>query len=387
MSAWEIPLAALQSYGLTVAVILPIAVTSYMAESLILPLLVPHPRLKRRSRGRRGRKMAVALVRWGAAVVVVAAGALTTILFGLLAAGISQTTLRVLAICCLVAVAFEVVHIVLTVRSARRGARLCAGDEVWKARSKEARNNWHVLTFAMPLRAQDLFWVGLAVPFALVYPLTVFARQQAESNDSRPVSRQLALYGGIIIVLILSALLLWLLDRATPRLTLARWAADAMISPRWLGRSPRPPLGPRVALLLELCVRRRSRRLPTALRDHFLSTSGKLIEILRIAEAQQNTRHQAGRTMRQALQLSARLANSKDHSEATRIVDDWLKERGLADAVPAPLPSRRRLPTVQSVGEVTETAKKVLVLVGGLVAAIVLLINGAGLDKVLSQLK
>jgi len=222
MSAWDIPLAALQSYGLTVAVILPIAVKSYMAESLILPLLVPHPRLKRRSRGRRGRKMAVALVRGLGALVVVAAGALMTVLFGLLAAGIPQTTLRVLVICCLVAVAFQVFHIMLTVRSARRGARLWAGDEVWKARSKEARNNWHVLTSTMPLRAQDLFWVGLVVPSALVYPLVVFARQQAESDDSNPIPRQLALYGGMTMILILSALALWLLDRATPRLTLAR---------------------------------------------------------------------------------------------------------------------------------------------------------------------
>jgi hypothetical protein len=225
----------------------------------------------------------------------------------------------------------------------------------------------------------------------LSYPFLVYAR--TVELERRPASfwLQIGFLGAVCSVLLLAAVLIWLPDWISPHLTLARWATFDVIRPiRVLGFGPsrRVPLsGLGVASNLDLRIRRRLKRLPESSRGEILTTCGKLIEVLRLGQMQQHSRARARRTMREAFQYSARIANSRDASEAARNAETWLKRIGLADMPAAPVPGERRIPTFQSIGEATNTVKGILALIGAIVVGVILLINNAGLDKVFSQLQ
>ncbi|SDC97060.1 hypothetical protein SAMN05660690_3147 [Geodermatophilus telluris] len=303
----------------------------------------------------------------------------------LVTGGGNSTWLR-LAVYCALALGLQLGHALLVIRTARRGARLHAGHGAWKARYREGRHLWSVLTFTMPLRAHDSFWVALVAVLGLVYPLAVLVREVDGSPGPSSFVRQWAMFGAFTVVLFLTAVALSLLERATPQLTLARWASNEVRLEK-APRHARQPVGPRVAPFLEIHARRRLKRLPSSLKERYVATCDKLIETSKIGYMQQNTRQAVHRVMRDALQYSARVANSLDASEAERVANAWLVERGLADISPTSLSSRRRFPTVQYVGEVTDTVKGVLALIGAIALVVIFVINGAGLDEIISQLK
>ncbi len=383
VSAWEIPLAAVQSYGVTVAIILPVAITCIGAESLILPVLVPDPRRKRRSWQNR----ALALLAWVAAVTVSLSGCFLAFLLYLIAVDRTQVTLLALVIGCGFALGLQIVHVFMTVRAARLGAQLILNHAAWETRFKEARHIRRVLTFTMPLRAWDSFWPVVAGFLALLYPLAVFSRQQDGVAGPVPLTLQAALFGAFAVVLILSATLYLLFDRAMPQYALALWAGYQMARTRGTGGRRTKPLTAQVAPLLNVCIRRRARRIPPSLRDDFLATASKLAEVFRVAYIQQNTSQRAQRTMWDALQYGARLANSKDTSEAVRRVDAWLVSRGLDEISATPPRIRRPLPTLQWMSDLSNLVKNVKDLAVVLVLVALTIAAGAGLKDIFTQFK
>lgn len=330
---------------------------------------------------------AVALGRWAVAIGLAIFGAVLTSFLAVIATGLPTVSWLRLGTYCLFAFLLQVGHAVLVVRTARRGARLYSSHEAWNARFSEARNIWHALTSAMPLRAHDLFWVYLSALLGFIYPLIVLSLEIEEPGEALGVSLQLAAVAALLIVMLLSGALLVLLDRAIPALTLARWASDQMINPRWPFRRPPPPAGPRVAPVLSLYANRRLNRLPSPITEEVIATCNKLAAVSRVAYTQQNTRQSVRRVMRDVLQYSARMANSKDPSEAARMANAWLNREGLGDFSAAPYEKRRPVVTVRGIGTFADLIKHLAYLVGFVTFVWLLIQNDAGLPEIVKQFK
>lgn len=380
MSAWAVPLAALQGFGTTTVVLLPLALASHYMGYLVLPVLVPH---RRRRRHRTWKRWGAAFTRWMAALALLALCGLLTAVLALLV--LDETNLTWLGVGLLICVVLGLAscHLVLMVKAARRGARLYA-HRTWRTTYREARHFWQLLTIAMPLRAGDFYWVVVVFFPALAYTGYVAADTRRSLQGSLSISEQWAFYAGVIILLGLAGMLLWLLERVTPQLTLARWAAEFADKPA--GSVGRSPTGTKVSALLQTWVRRRVRRVPPSLKDDYLKTSSKLMEAQRVAELKKQTRPKFDRALREALQYSARLANNKNAYESLQMVDSWLAGQGQSDISAPPL-KLRRMPSIQGVGEVTEVVSRVKDLVVWVVVLIVAVAAGLSLTEIIEKLK
>jgi hypothetical protein len=224
----------------------------------------------------------------------------------------------------------------------------------------------------MPLRYWDFIWLGAALVPPVVWVLLKIMEQRPNSGSDGSRTEGLAVWAGLWVFVLVVLAVLMLLDRAQPHLVLVRWA---LVASDHASASHKPSRGgPRAAVLLGVCARRRVRRLPTSLRDAFLTSCGKLGETLRVAHLQQHTRPQVVDTLRFAIQHSARVVNCVDPFEGVRILDSWLAQQGLLE-IPAPLPRRDRFdPVVRVVDNLTGLVRNVIFL-GVTVASLVLVVR------------
>jgi hypothetical protein len=364
VSVLAVPLLLL---ALGALVTVPVAVTAHWAETLMLQSLLPHPE----EGPPRGWKRVVAVARWSGAIGLTAVGALLASVLGFTAAGRTEVSWLAFGASILGAALVLLGHASLTVRTARRGAQL-SGIDPWAAEHAEDRHLWRVLTRSMPLRHGDLIWLGAALVPPVSWVFLKVMEQRPNSGSTGDRTEGLAVWGGLCVFAFAVLTTLMLLERAQPHLVLVRWALGASNhAPAsyglWMG-------GPRAAVLLGVCARRRARRLPSSLRDAFFTSCGKLGETLRVAHLQQHTRPHLADTSRSAIQHSARIACCVDAFEGVRVLDRWLAQQGLLD-LPAPLPQRGRFdPVVRVVDNLTGLVRN-LIFLGVTVASFVLVVR------------
>ncbi|SDM01747.1 hypothetical protein SAMN05660642_01345 [Geodermatophilus siccatus] len=364
----------------------PVAATAHMAEALILQNVLPDPT---QAQGRRHRRPFV-IARWAAAAVLTVFGAfLVPFLIVIFAAAQTITTWASFGLWALAAAVLLVGHALLTLRTARRGNRLVlSGRDPWVAQNGEAQHQWRVLTRVMPLRAWDIMWLFVALTPVLALFLRSFWQARPSAQGANSGNILASMYVAQLCMVLAVVGVLWLLDRLTPQLTLARWAADsdsrrgANSGPLWLERTGTP-----AAKLLNVCVRRRARRLPSSLRDSYREDCAKLSEILRVAQLQQRTRPEVVDLSRAALQYSANIACCIDVVEATRQLRAWLVRQGLS-SFPAPLPTRRGIdPAVKLVGNLADLLRNLIYIAVALAILVVFLRAGAGFAEFVRQFR
>jgi hypothetical protein len=111
------------------------------------------------------------------------------------------------------------------------------------------------------------------------------------------------------------------------------------------------------------------------------------MEAQRVAQLRKQTRPKFHRALREALQLSARLANSKDAYVSIQRVDAWLAEKGATDIAATPPRSRRDIQIVKWVGSLADLVRHLTYLAGAIGLVVVLFRAGTGLPEFVEQLR
>jgi hypothetical protein len=373
---------ALLRFGASLLLVIPLAVITQSAEALVLRTHLsglPRPR-----RAPTGRTRVAALAGCLAAVVLVLLGGAWTALLGLLAfapEGVSWLVFAVLALGC---AGLPLGHFVLTLRTAREGARASC-NSAWFAQHVERKHLWLVLTRAMPVRAWDIVWLTVAVVPSIVDLLaTLWAQRPVAGASVDDLVGPATSFAFLVLALAWLAVLV-LLDRAQPHLTLARWAVSE--SARTVKSDKPYRAGPRAAVLLRSCARRRARRLPDSAKEPFLTVCATLAELLRMADLQQYTRAGAGETLRSALQYSARVGCGIDAYDGVQAVGVWLGRHGL-EGVPGSLQRQVRLdPAVRLVGTVADVVRNLAYLFVTVTTVVLVVKAGASIGDVVDRFR